>query len=82
MSRLTEAIAALFRTAPPPPDLQRGQRGTPVADLQATLNAGGADLKVDGIFGPKTQAAVKAAQKANGLVVDGIVGKHTRKALR
>jgi peptidoglycan hydrolase-like protein with peptidoglycan-binding domain len=34
-------------------------------------------LKVDGIFGPQTRAAVKDYQKANHLQVDGIVGRHT-----
>ena len=34
-------------------------------------------LKVDGIFGPKTEAAVKEYQKSNDLVADGIVGPKT-----
>ena len=38
-------------------------------------------LKVDGIFGPNTRAAVKDYQKANHLEVDGIVGPHTWRAL-
>ena len=33
--------------------------------------------KVDGIFGTKTLAAVRQYQEANGLTVDGIVGKKT-----
>lgn len=37
--------------------------------------------KVDGIFGTKTLAAVRQYQKANGLTVDGIVGKNTWKKL-
>lgn len=36
---------------------------------------------VDGIFGPKTEAAVKAFQTDQHLVVDGIVGRNTWKAL-
>jgi peptidoglycan hydrolase-like protein with peptidoglycan-binding domain len=31
----------------------------------------------DGIFGPKTEAAVKAYQKSHGLAADGIVGPRT-----
>src|SRR5690606_23048269 len=38
-------------------------------------------LTVDGIFGPKTEARVKAFQKAMGIAVDGIVGPQTRKYL-
>lgn len=37
--------------------------------------------KVDGDFGPKTLAAVKAYQTQNGLVADGIVGPKTWKKL-
>ena len=36
---------------------------------------------VDGIYGPKTKAAVKYFQRKNGLVADGIVGKKTAAAL-
>lgn len=36
---------------------------------------------VDGIYGPKTKAAVKAFQKKNGLTVDGIVGPKTAAAI-
>lgn len=36
---------------------------------------------VDGIYGAKTKAAVKAFQRKNGLVADGIVGKKTAAAL-
>lgn len=32
---------------------------------------------IDGIYGPKTEAAVKVYQERNGLHVDGIVGKET-----
>ena len=36
---------------------------------------------VDGIFGPKTTAAVKYFQRKNNLAIDGIVGKQTFAAL-
>jgi len=59
-----------------------GERGRRVHDLQERLNALGAHLAVDGIFGPKTLAAVRAFQQAHGLKVDGLVGPHTTAALR
>ena len=45
------------------------------------LNYHGYRLTVDGIWGDKTENAVRQFQKTRGLVVDGIVGKDTRKAL-
>lgn len=49
-----------------------------VTELQTNLNTLGYDCgTVDGIFGTKTENAVKAFQKANGLTVDGIVGTAT-----
>ena len=46
------------------------------------LLAAGHELgKVDGIFGSKTELAVRAFQKTAGLVVDGIAGKATLAAL-
>ena len=40
------------------------------------------DGENDGIYGPKTRAAVKAAQKHYGIVVDGVVGANTIFVLR
>ena len=54
-----------------------GSTGSAVNKLQSVLNEHGYDLAVDGIFGPKTQAAVRDYQKKNGLKLDGIVGKET-----
>jgi peptidoglycan hydrolase-like protein with peptidoglycan-binding domain len=42
--------------------LQRGSRGPDVMDLQRQLNARGAQLEVDGKFGPLTEAALKQFQ--------------------
>ncbi len=57
-----------------------GQRGAPIEQLQAELNAHGKDgesLQVDGYFGPKTEARVRSFQAKHGLRVDGVVGPHT-----
>lgn len=62
--------------------LKQGSKGSEVKELQTLLNNNGAKLSVDGVFGPKTFAAVKSYQKANGLSVDGIVGNNTWGSLR
>ncbi|MEP3846223.1 MAG: TIGR02594 family protein [Paracoccaceae bacterium] len=53
-----------------------------VLDVQSALQEKGFDPgPIDGAMGPKTRAAIKAFQGANGLVVDGIVGPNTRAKL-
>lgn len=62
--------------------LKVGSSGSQVKTLQTKLNNWGYDAgTADGIFGSKTQAAVKRFQQKNGLVVDGIVGAKTAAAL-
>lgn len=62
--------------------LRRGDRGAPVFDLQRRLEAlGYPPGPIDGIFGPRTEAAVRAFQRDAGMVPDGIVGPRTRRAL-
>jgi peptidoglycan hydrolase-like protein with peptidoglycan-binding domain len=58
-----------------------GSRGESVRQLQQQLQKLGYNIKDDGIFGPKTDAAVKDFQRKNSLKVDGIVGPKTRAAL-
>lgn len=57
--------------------IQYGQKNQLVQDLQAALNQNGAQLTVDGDFGEATLAAVKEYQRANNLIVDGVVGDRT-----
>lgn len=61
--------------------LKRGSRGPTVASLQSKLNEQGARLSVDQIFGPKTEAAVRSAQRNLGVQVDGVVGPNTAAVL-
>jgi hypothetical protein len=63
------------------PTIRRGAKGDVVRTLQMALNNNGHKLVVDGDFGQKTDAAVRAFQKAKGLVVDGVVGQRTWKTL-
>ena len=65
--------------------LRVGSSGPEVTDLQSLLNGQlvpSPRLRVDGIFGPRTRAAVVAFQRANWLITDGVVGICTFNALR
>lgn len=58
--------------------LRRGSRGEDVERLQRTLHDAGFDVgEVDGKFGPRTEAALRAYQQANGLRADGRAGEDT-----
>jgi hypothetical protein len=64
--------------------LKNGSRGPEVSALQTKLNAKlvpSPNLKPDGVFGPKTDAAVRRYQSDNWLVVDGQAGPYTQNAL-
>src|SRR6266567_3827629 len=53
-----------------------------ITEIQRALKAQGFDPgEIDGAWGRRTIAAVKAFQKARGLGVDGIVGPQTARAL-
>ncbi|WP_246109289.1 peptidoglycan-binding protein, partial [Vulcaniibacterium gelatinicum] len=68
--------------------LDRGDRGAAVLTLQQRLNrldirdTAGNPLREDGHFGPRTREAVEAFQRAQGVRVDGVVGRETLAALR
>jgi len=62
--------------------LKKGSRGLDVHKLQSALTDLGYDLKgIDGIFGPITDTVVRSFQKNNNLVVDGLVGPNTIRAI-
>ena len=65
----------------PWPLVRRGDKAHPVPSLQYLLRARGHIVTVDGDFGPKTEAAVRAYQKEKNLAVDGIMGPQTWRAL-
>lgn len=61
--------------------IRPGSSGDRVIHLQTALIAEGYQLAADGTYGPRTQAAVRDFQAANGLEVDGIAGPQTQAAL-
>lgn len=64
------------------PRLQRGSRGPSVRTLQTLLiNAGASPGVVDGVFGARTESAVRLVQTRNRLPVTGIVDVRTWQAL-
>ncbi len=63
------------------PILRFGSSGISVRVLQKLLIANGYGMRIDGIFGPLTEAAVKAFQNRRSLLVDGIVGQRTWREL-
>lgn len=61
---------------------QRGSSGDKVKEIQQKLSAWGYySGRVDGIYGSKTEAAVRYFQQKNGLTVDGKAGKQTLEAM-
>lgn len=63
------------------PVLALGTKGVDVERMQKALIAHGASIISDSDFGPKTEAALVAFQKAMGLVPDGRCGPYTWDAL-
>jgi peptidoglycan hydrolase-like protein with peptidoglycan-binding domain len=82
---LADGQAAGVAAAAEPPttteqaiSISEGSEGKQVELLQRALGR----VHVDGIFGPETEAAVRAFQASRGLAVDGLVGPATSAALR
>ncbi len=59
------------------PLLKEGSKGDRVRRFQEMYNNYFGNLTADGIFGPKTKAAVIEFQRSRGLTADGIVGAKT-----
>jgi peptidoglycan hydrolase-like protein with peptidoglycan-binding domain len=68
-------------TISPWPVVKNGDKEHPIQTLQHLLRARGHGVTVDGLFGPKTEAAVKAFQTSKGLSANGIVSPETWTAL-
>lgn len=79
------------QTTPPPTTpsvtlptgvLKPGSTGADVKSLQQALaSAGHSPGAIDGVYGPKTEAAVSAFQTSAGITADGIYGPATKQAL-
>lgn len=76
-----QRYAKMLGGAEAPHMLRFGASGPDVEKLQKALIARGYDLIVDGLFGRMTRSAVKAYQKSQGQIADGIVWPATEKAL-
>ena len=70
---------ALYKGAPVDmPVLKNGSTGEVVKQMQERMSLGGYYVgAIDGIFGPKTELAVRNLQQNTALPVDGIVGDRT-----
>lgn len=65
------------------PSLKKGSTGTQVKYLQQDLNyVLKSGLSDDGIFGVKTDAALRLFQKKHGLTVDGIYGSKSKAKMK
>lgn len=79
----TPATTAASTVQAPAQTLSPGDTGEQVKVLQHALASLGYSAgKVDGNYGPSTQAAVEQFQAAKGLPADGVVGPQTLAALQ
>jgi peptidoglycan hydrolase-like protein with peptidoglycan-binding domain len=85
---MSMSVTAAHRQTPSYPTtaagmLRQGSKGPEVLALQKALAAAGFNPHgLDGSFGPKTEAALRAFQRAAGITVDGKAGPQTWGALR
>ena len=66
---------------PMPGTIGPGAKGADVYKAQQLLVLKGYKLKIDGVFGQMTEAAVRNFQNQHKLIVDGVVGNQTWQAL-
>lgn len=79
MAAPAAAPAPVAAPAPAPMKAMTAKEKT--AAVQTALNANGAKLKVDGVYGKKTAAAVAHFQKSKGMKATGKVDDKTAAAL-
>lgn len=83
LAAIDAATVPLPRIRPNAPPAPRSSGNSQVASLQQQLASKGfSPGAIDGVPGAKTDAAIRAFQKANGLAADGIVGPKTMAALQ
>ena len=76
------AVVVLAAVSAQAASLKRGSSGSTVEKLQQRLkNWGYYSGDIDGIYGSRTENAVKKFQRNNGLTADGIVGPATAKKI-
>ncbi|NJM69746.1 MAG: peptidoglycan-binding protein [Scytonema sp. RU_4_4] len=73
----SDQTVSQIETSPSLPVLRFGSSGVAVRVLQQLLSSNGYTIRVDGVFGALTEAAVKAFQNKRNLAADGIVGQRT-----
>jgi GH24 family phage-related lysozyme (muramidase)/peptidoglycan hydrolase-like protein with peptidoglycan-binding domain len=85
MKSKEKTMGTATRLAPKPKlaakDLLMGAKGPDVKSLQGELVHFGHAIATDGVFGSKTDLAVRSFQRSHGLLPDGIVGPKTRHVL-
>lgn len=62
--------------------LRRGRQGHDVRVLQSWLGHLGVPTRVDGVFGPGTERSVERYERADGLLVDGVVSRRQARRMR
>jgi len=89
----SQRVTSPSRKSPPKQTLVKGtyqqlrlrrppMKGPKVARLQRLLRQQGFPIRVDGVFGRDTAAAIQGFQRHHGLAADGSVGPKTEKVLR